>query len=230
MSRTIVKDEDSRTARGRPRVLSREEILDGAVELGLEGITMRKLSDHLKVGTGTLYHYFKTREALLRAAAVHALTDMDLPEDNGQHWSRLARDYVYSIQTALTDHPSFILNYQPTEYGFEVHFQLAERFLASMTARKFSTEDGMKVFHVVGLAAFGGAIEEIRRRELKKSGATIKATAKKELNRLNKADYPNLSEAFNVFTFSPKEKTDLLLRSAFKPFADARGEKESELF
>ena len=230
MSGTVIKEGDSRTARGRPRVLSREEILNGAVELGLEDLTMRKLSDHLNVGTGTLYHYFKTREALLRAAAVHALTDMDLPKDKGQHWSVLARDYVYSIQGALTEHPSFILNYQPTEYGFEVHFQLAERFLTSMTRRGFSPEDGMQLFHIIGLAAFGGAIEEIRRNDLKKTGATLKATAKKEFKRLPQSNFPNLSEAFSIFTLSPKEKTDLLLRSAFQPFAEARGEKESELF
>ena len=55
MSSSTSNKQAKQTAYGRPRLLSHEEILDGAVELGLEGLTMKKLATHLNVGTCLLY-------------------------------------------------------------------------------------------------------------------------------------------------------------------------------
>ena len=63
---------------GRPRLLTHDEILEGAVELGLEGLTMKRLASHLNVGTATLYQYFDSRKTLMRAAAVYSLSDVCL--------------------------------------------------------------------------------------------------------------------------------------------------------
>jgi len=217
------------TAYGRPRLLTHEEILEGAVELGLEGLTMKRLATHLNVGTATLYQYFDSRKTLMRAAAVYSLSDVPLPEDTGQHWTRLARDYVDSIQSLLAENPSFIHSYQHTDYGFEVQFQLIEKFLQSMASRGFTPEKGMELFNVIGMAAFAGAIEITRQREFEFQDETMDVVAKRQFQRLDANAFPMMAQALSTFTQTPEEKIELLLSATFKTMARERGEDESEI-
>lgn len=229
MKSSTVKKDAKQTTYGRPRLLSHEEILEGAVELGLEGLTMKRLATHLNVGTATLYQYFDSRKALMRAAAVYSLSDVPLPEDTGQHWSRLARDYVESIQTLLAENPSFIHSYQHTDYGFEVQFQLIEKFLQSMATRGFSAEKGMELFNLIGMAAFAGAIEITRQREFEFQDETMEVVAKRQFERLDANAFPMMAQALSTFTQTPEQKIELLLSATFKTMARERGEDESEI-
>jgi len=229
MKNNATKSEDKQTAYGRPRLLTHEEILEGAVELGLEGLTMKRLATHLNVGTATLYQYFDSRKTLMRAAAVYSLSDVPLPEDMGQHWSQLARDYVESLKTLLAENPSFIYSHQHSDYGFEVHFRLIEPFLASMKQRGFEPESAMRVFNVIGMAAFGGAIETVRQREFEYQDETMPTVAKRQFERLDASKFPLLEQAFGVFTQTPEQKIDSLLSVSFKTIARERGEDESEI-
>ena len=215
------------TTYGRPRLLTHDEILDAAVKLGLENLTMKKLSTHLNVGTATLYQYFDSRKTLMRAAAVHSLSDVPLPEDTGQHWSSLARAYVGVLQELLAENPSFIHSYQHTDYGFEVQFKLIERFLTAMETRGFDATAGMKLFNIIGMAAFSGAIEIVRQREFEYQDETMETVARRQFARLDPADFPLLSQALSTFTVTPDEKNDELLDAAFKSIARERGEAES---
>jgi len=163
---------------GRPRLLTHTEILEAAVELGLEGLTMKRLATFLNVGTATLYQYFDSRKTLMRAAAVHSLSDVPMPEDTGQHWSVLARQYVDSLQTFLAENPSFLNSYQNTDYGFEVRFKLVEQFLTSMKRRNFSAKQGMELFNIIGMVAFSGAVEISRQREFEYQDETMDIVAR----------------------------------------------------
>jgi len=229
MKNNAAKSGDKQTAYGRPRLLTHEEILEGAVELGLEGLTMKRLATHLNVGTATLYQYFDSRKTLMRAAAVYSLSDVPLPEDTGQHWSKLARDYVDSIQSLLAENPSFIHSYQHTDYGFEVQFQLIEKFLQSMSERGFTPEKGMELFNVIGMAAFAGAIEITRQREFEFQDETMDVVARRQFERLDAAAFPMMAQAISTFTHSPEQKIETLLSATFRTIARERGEDESEI-
>ena len=229
MKNNAAKSGDKQTAYGRPRLLTHEEILEGAVQLGLEGLTMKRLATHLNVGTATLYQYFDSRKTLMRAAAVYSLSDVPLPEDTGQHWSQLARDYVESLKTLLAENPSFIYSHQHSDYGFEVHFRLIEPFLASMKQRGFEPKAAMDVFNIIGMAAFGGAIETVRQREFEYQDETMPTVAKRQFERLDASKFPLLAQAFGVFTQTPEQKIDSLLSVSFKTIARERGEDESEV-
>ena len=229
MKNIAVKSGEKQASYGRPRLLTHEEILEAAVSLGLEELTMKRLATHLSVGTATLYQYFDSRKALLRAAAVYSLSDVSLPEDSGQHWSELAREYVISIQTLLAENPSFIYSHQHTEYGFEVHFRLIEPFLDSMKTRGFDPKAGMEVFNIVAMAALAGAVEMVRQREFEFQDETMPEVARRQFDRLETTSFPLLAEAFSQFTQSPEEKVDQLLRVSFTTIARARGEDEKDL-
>ncbi len=217
------------TTYGRPRLLTHDEILEGAVELGLEKLTMKKLAMHLNVGTATLYQYFDSRKSLMRAAAVYSLSDVPLPVDTGQHWSVLAREYVEMLQNLLAENPSYIHSNQHTEYGFEVHFKLIERFLKAMEPRGFDAKAGTELFNIIGMAAFGGAIEIVRQREFEFQDETMDIVARRQFGRLDKSEFPLMSQSLSVFTQSPKEKVDALLALVFRSIAASRGEPETVL-
>ena len=57
----------------------RAELLDGAfavfAERGFAHVTMRGIAKHLGVSTGTLYHYFATKDAILEATIRHVASD-----------------------------------------------------------------------------------------------------------------------------------------------------------
>jgi len=209
---------------GRPRLLTHEEILDGAVELGLENITMKKLSTHLGVGTATLYQYFDSRKALMRAAAVHSLSEVNLPEDTGQHWSELARGYVLGLRDVLADNPTYINSMSPTDYGFEVHFKLLEPFLAGMNRRGFEPKVSMRLFNQVGLMAYGAAVETVRQREFEFQDETMDVVARRQFARLDKSEFPMMAEVMDEFTQTPEQKSEDLMRSVFRTFAQEIGE------
>jgi len=221
---------DKQATYGRPRLLTHEEILEGAVELGLEGLTMKRLATHLNVGTATLYQYFDSRKTLMRAAAVYSLSDTPLPEDTGQHWSKLAWEYVESFQNLLAENPSFIHSYQHTDYGFEVQFKLMEGFLTSMRTRGFDPKRGMELFNLVGMAAFAGAIEITRQREFEFQDETMSIVARRQFGRLDPDEFPMVSQALPTFTQTPEKKLEVLLSTTFKTIARERGEDESVIF
>ncbi len=215
---------------GRPRLLNHDEILDGAVELGLETLTMKRLATHLGVGTATLYQYFDSRKALMRAAASHSLSGVSLPEDTGQHWSILARDYVKSLLVLFSDNPTYITSINPTDYGFEVHFKLIEPFLTSMKQRGIAPKDGMRLFNMIGLIGYGTAIEASRQREFEFHDETMEVVARRQFSRLDVSEFPMMSEALSEFTLTDEEKMDSLIDAAFRTFARDIGQDENQLF
>lgn len=223
--------ETSKTASyGRPRLLTHEEILDAAVELGLETLTMKKLSGSLGVGTATLYQYFDSRKTLMRAAAVHSLSEVSLPEDKGQHWSIFCKGYVTGLMELLADNPTYINSMSPTDFGFEVHFKLIEPFLTSMKNRGIDPKASMRLFNQIGLISYGGAVESLRQREFEFQDETMGEVARRQFARLEAADFPLMAEVMDEFTQTPEEKIDGLIRFAFRAFAGEIGEDETLLF
>ena len=58
---------------GRPRRLTTEQVLETAIAIGLEGLTMSAVARRLGVSITVLYGYVSSREELVRLAASYAL-------------------------------------------------------------------------------------------------------------------------------------------------------------
>ncbi|NQV93833.1 MAG: TetR family transcriptional regulator [Sphingomonadales bacterium] len=229
MTNSIAKKAKKDVVYGRPRLLTHVEIIEGALELGLEGLTMKTLANHLNVGTATLYQYWNGRKELMQAAAVHALADLALPHDKDQPWSSYAYEFALCIQNFLAASPSLVLANHVREYGFEVQFKLAEQFLSVMHKRGFAPKEGMRIFNMVGSAAFAGAVEEIRNNEFEAQKETATEVALRQFARLDKNEYPLFSQAVEGLTSPPNERIKNLLRAAFKTIARERGEPEDAI-
>lgn len=224
MPKPATKRDDNTVAYGRPRLLNHEEIIAAAIEVGLETLTMKKLADHLGVGTATLYQYWSNRTELVQAAAVHALSDLDWPKDHGQHWSAYCWQFVEQVVDYLSEHPSLVLSNHARDFGYEVQFRLVEQFLEVLVVRGFSAEEAMRVYNVVGVIAFGGAVETVRQKQFKLHDAEGGKAAKAQLESLGKDELPQLRAALSEYTTSPREKIRDTLRGALIAIALERGE------
>lgn len=218
MSSLSVVPKTSKRSVGRPKLLEKTEILMSANRLGLDGLTMKRLAAELNIGTATLYEYFPNRKALIEQAAVIALSDFNLPTDNGQDWEALVWDYVACLVGIFADNPSFFANYQRTEYGFAAQFKLVEPFLESMTRRGFKSKSAMNLFNGIAMAAIAGSIEKTRQRYFETKDDTMARAAYREINNSNLAEFPLMNEVLGIFTAPPDEKIQSLLVPFIKQF------------
>lgn len=101
---------------GRPPKLRRDEVLDGALSLGLPSFTVARLAVLLGVSEGALYHHFASRDEIVDAACsrlfeqvdTEAPTDVDAarPAD-GEDWQRYLEAICAQIRTLAIEQPGF---------------------------------------------------------------------------------------------------------------------------
>jgi AcrR family transcriptional regulator len=91
--------------------LTRELIADAALRLvdgeGVEALTMRRLASELRVGTMTLYGYFRDKDELLDHAIDRAARGYKLSPGEGA-WRPRLRELITTIWVSLTEHPSAV--------------------------------------------------------------------------------------------------------------------------
>ena len=136
------------TRAGRPPGLSRERILDAALEIvdgeGLDGLSMRRLADELGAGTMTLYGYFRGKDELLDALvdAISARSaEHAAPPPGG--WRKQLRALALATRKALVEH------------RWEVELRL-RRPLVSPGAMRV-TEAAMQILQGAGFSAADAA-------------------------------------------------------------------------
>jgi AcrR family transcriptional regulator len=95
------------TAR-RARTLTRERVLQGALELadeiGIEAFTMRRLAAALGVKPMTIYHHVSSKEQILDGIVDMVFAEITLPPDD-QPWATAMRVRCHSAREVLARHP-----------------------------------------------------------------------------------------------------------------------------
>jgi AcrR family transcriptional regulator len=88
--------------------LSRERVLDAAVELadrdGIDALSMRRLAQELGAEPMSLYHWFRSKDALLQGMLDEVYAEMEPPLD-GTDWRRDLRGAAISSRDVLLRHP-----------------------------------------------------------------------------------------------------------------------------
>lgn len=99
--------------RGRPPLLTHARILEASLEMlreePLQGFTMPRISQRLKVAPMTIYGYFESREDLLQQVTELLFQELDLSgvEDAGG-WEEAIRAWCYAIHDHLLTLPQLI--------------------------------------------------------------------------------------------------------------------------
>lgn len=97
--------------RGRPPKLSRERILEAALDLidreGIGGLTMRSLARDLQVDPMALYRHVRDKDDLLGAMCDHLLSDLD-PIDADAPWEPQVRDLAIRLRDRFAARPALL--------------------------------------------------------------------------------------------------------------------------
>lgn len=97
-----------RGRRGRPKLLTHQQIVDATLEMlaegGLAGFAMNKLARRLGASVMTLYTYFASREALLDATAGRIFSGFEPPADD-LPWPKAIEAWLRELYRLFERHP-----------------------------------------------------------------------------------------------------------------------------
>lgn len=87
------------TKRGAPRAkLTRGAIVTAALrvldDVGLEGLSMRRVAEELGTGAATLYWHVADKEQLIHMVLDRVMGEIELPEPDPSHWQEQIREFA----------------------------------------------------------------------------------------------------------------------------------------
>ena len=144
--------------------LTRDAVVDAAVDLlaevGLEGLSLRRLARELGVSAPTLYWHVADKRTLLDHVAERLLADQwqVVPLAPGQDWGDWLRERAVRQYRALVAHRDaarIVAGNRPTEAALPA----VEAVLGTLVEAGFSPADAFSTIQAVGNLVIGSAIE-----------------------------------------------------------------------
>jgi TetR/AcrR family tetracycline transcriptional repressor len=152
--------------RGRPPLLSRDQVLDAAVAIvdadGLEALTMRRLGAALGVDPMAIYHHVPDKSALFDALVERAYEEIVIPEPTGE-WQDDLRALCRAARTAFLVHPHLVVLVGTRPPITEVAFDLVEATTAIALRAGFSERLAADTFDCAGRLIIGHVLAEAGR-------------------------------------------------------------------
>lgn len=182
-------EERTRRSVGRPRLLSLNDVVEAAIELGPERLTMSALAIRLGVGIATLYNYVDNLETLKRLVAIQQGGRPRL-HDVGQHWSEIIADCTRTVFGIFRAEPHLIAQF--AEGALEPSIDDIDAFLGLLTRRGFSDREAMRLYRVTNYIALGAAIGAANTVRLQMRGIPLDRTIPKQLIDGGPGTFPNL--------------------------------------
>ena len=142
---------------GRPSRITRAAIVEAAVAIGLDEVTMTSVAERLDVSVAALYRHVRGRGELVRLAADAQLKDSITPKDVGQHWADLARAYAGMLFASFVGQPGLILEYANGGFPPDSEVDGIERYLAAMHLRGFAPDEAVALMRDMRVVALGAA-------------------------------------------------------------------------
>lgn len=179
---------------GRPARISREMIAKAANEIGLNGLTLRAVADHLDVSIAALYHHVSGKDDLMRLAAEYSAQRVPLPQDRGQHWAVWLLEWATYNRDAFASEPELLTQYLDGAITAEAIAGNVDRILGLLVRQGFPIIDAMTAYELVSSFAIGAAVGLIREQRATEAGTSTLAQQGRLLAELDADDLPHLRE------------------------------------
>jgi AcrR family transcriptional regulator len=88
-------------SRGRPALISREQIVDAAAEIGLDGLTMGSVAERLGVTTPALYSHVSGREELAGLVVARLIGQFDAAFHAETDWRAFLHSFARTVRDGL---------------------------------------------------------------------------------------------------------------------------------
>lgn len=144
--------------------LSRERIVEAAMDMIDEGgesaFSMRKLAARLGVDPMAIYHYHKSRRALLHDVLERFLAACDLPEP-GADWRDDLRALCAAIRALARAHPGVFRLYELYEDWVRAEHRIAEAFHAVLMRAGFGEDETVRAARLLITYTEAFAVDEV---------------------------------------------------------------------
>lgn len=187
----------SPASRGSQPTLSREQIVSAAIELldelGLDGLTMRRLGAKLGAGATSLYWYVANKDDLLELAIDEVMGEIEIPDLAEAGWRVPAAALAQGVRSMILRHPWFtgLLGNKPN-IGPNA-MRVTDRAIAVLTAAGFSGTDLGHVSSLLMYHAIGSATVEAAWHRATRGGVSVTEMARslEAYHKDNVSKYPN---------------------------------------
>lgn len=152
---------------GRPKILTTEQVVDAAIQVGLDGLTMASLAKHLGVSSGVLYGYVKNRDELIKLATSRVGDDFGYPNDNGQHWTVYVAENAVAWFKFFTGPGDFLKRYLSGRVGPASEIDRTSAWFSVMSKRGFETHASLLLQRQIAEVVMGAAVTEVHNRALR---------------------------------------------------------------
>ena len=172
---------------GRPARIDRTAIAEAVLDIGLDGISMKAVADHLGVSVAGLYHHVGNRRELLVLAAEQSLSRVAAPEDTGQHWDEWLREWARHVYRSFVEEPEILVQFMSGGLRWDAMADVVDSVIRVLGRTGFGPTEAVTAFDTVAQCAVGAAVQEIRMRAATSEGRT----ALSELHRMVAARPPD---------------------------------------
>jgi TetR/AcrR family tetracycline transcriptional repressor len=129
--------------------LSKAAVVDRALALadasGLDGLTIRRLTQDLGVTPMALYWHFRSKEELLAGLADRVWAEMNIKVDAAQPWARQVQGLLESLVRVLRAHPCASQLLLETEKQSEAFLQATEVALEVLRGAGFDPKQASEI-------------------------------------------------------------------------------------
>jgi AcrR family transcriptional regulator len=160
---------------GRPPRIDRDAIAEAVLALGLDGISMKAVADHLGVSVAGLYHHVRNRRELLVLAAEYSIERVPAPTDRGQHWDEWLREWARHVYTSFVEEPEVLSQFLSGALRWESMVTVIDSVIQVLGRAGFDPIAAMEAFDTVAFYAGGAAAHELRRRGAAAEGRSTMA-------------------------------------------------------
>jgi len=185
--------------RGRPRSLHLQQVLDAALAVGLDRLTMGAVAQHLGVAKAVLYSYVDSREELTRLAGARAAQSHKFPEDCGQPWGVYVLEYSRALFELLTMDGQVLESLLIGGQTPVVEVDSSEAWLQVMTRQGFSGEEALQLRRAVSSMVVGSAANFKHGRAQEAAGAPRDVSARRAVLDRHEEQVPLLRQHLDVF-------------------------------
>lgn len=189
---------DQRPRLGRPPRISRTMIAEAAHELGLDGLTLRAVADHLGVSIAALYHHVSSKDDLMRLAAEYSVARVPRPEDHGQHWALWLAEWAEYNLDAFVARPGLLTQYMEGGITPAAIAGNLDTILGVLVRQGFTILEANAAYELVTSCALGTAVGIIRDRESDAAGRPIRPAYRKLLADRDADDLPHLRQLLDA--------------------------------
>lgn len=134
--------------RGRPPRIDRDRIVEAALEIGLEDISMRGVAERLGVTDAALYHHFANREALQNevAATLSRRLETPAPDPDWQTWTK---QFAMDMRAGLLQYPGLAEVFSRVGPSTSGGLQLVDTFVNRLVAGGFDVHSAARAYSLI---------------------------------------------------------------------------------